>query len=167
MPPNGVRLPVRAVASRLESDVTVTVRPFTDFMRDSMATAVLASDGAWGIGLLGLVLAIVGAFGVFANDVEERRHEIGVRRAVGAGGRHIVTLMMRTAVRSLLWGLAVGLVLSLLAAPLLRHFLYGLSPFDPIAYAQVGGILAVATGVAIWLPTRRAISVDPATTLRD
>ncbi len=51
--------------------------------------------------------------------------------------------------------------MSLLAVPVLQRFLYGLSPFDPIAYAQVCGILALATAVATWVPTRRAISVDP------
>jgi hypothetical protein len=158
--------PVRTVATSLESSVTVTVRPFSDFIRDSLGTAVLASRGAWAIGMLGLVLAVVGAFGVFAHEVEERRYEIGIRRAVGASGRAITTLLIRTASAALLWGIAAGFVLSLLAVPLLQHFLYGLSPFDPVAYAQVGGILAAATALATWMPTRRAISVDPARTLR-
>jgi len=158
--------PVRSIASSLESSVTVTVRPFSDFMGDSLSTAVLAGRGAWAIGLLGLVLAIVGSFGVFAHEVEERRYEIGIRRAVGASGRAVTTLLLRTASVALLWGIAAGFVLSLLTVPLLQHFLYGLSPFDPIAYAQVGGILAAATALATWVPTRRAMSVDPARTLR-
>jgi putative ABC transport system permease protein len=156
----------RAVAASLESDVTMTARPFSDFVLDSLGSAVLASRGAWAIGTLGLILAIVGAFGVFSHEVEERRHEIGIRRAVGAGSREVATLLMRTARQALLWGLGAGFALSLLAVPLLQYFLYGLSPFDPVAYGQVGGILTVATVVATWVPIRRAICVDPARTLR-
>jgi len=157
---------VRAVATSLESEITVTTRPFSDFVRDALETAVIAGRGAWGIGVLGLVLAIVGAFGVFAHEVQERRYEIGIRRAVGASGQAVATLLMRSASKALMWGMAAGFVLSLLAKPLIEHFLYGLSPFDLIAYAEVGGILTLATALATWVPTRRAISVDPASTLR-
>ena len=157
---------VRAVAAGLEPRVTISVRPFSDYVGGSMATAALASRTAWAIGALGLVLAIAGAFGVFAHEVAERRYEIGIRMAVGASGREIARLMMRRASQALLWGAAGGFVMSVLAVPVLRRYLYGLSPFDPIAYVQVIGILAVATAVATWVPTRRAISVDPVRTLR-
>jgi len=60
----------------------------------------------------------------------------------------------------------VGYLLSLMSVPILRRFLYGLSPFDPVAYAGVAGILMLAGAVATWIPVRRAMVVDPATTLR-
>ncbi len=162
----GVGARVRAVAASLGTRVTVTEVPLVDYVRGSLATAVLASRGAWAIAALGLVLAMAGTFGVFAYVVEERRHEIGLRMALGALPRQAAAPVLRIAARALGWGLAAGLILSVPAVPLLRHFLYGLDPFDPLAYAGVAGILVLAAGTAIWIPARRAMAADPGTTLR-
>ena len=157
---------VRAVAASLEPQVTVTERPMVDYVRDSLTTAALASQVAWAIGVLGLVLAMVGAFGVFAQAAEARRREIGIRMALGSSRAQIARLVLLTASKALAWGLAVGYLLSLMSVPILRRFLYGLSPFDPVAYAGVAGILMFAGAVATWIPVRRAMVVDPAATLR-
>jgi putative ABC transport system permease protein len=157
---------VRAFAADIEPNVTVTGRPLADFVRDSLDTALLASRGAWAIGSLALILSMVGAIGVFGYLVEQRRFEIGVRLALGAHAKHVATLVFQTAGKALLWGLVVGFAMTLSAVSMLRHFLYGLSPFDPVAYAQVGGILASAAVLATWIPARRATGFDPAETLR-
>ena len=157
---------VRAIAASLEPQVTVTERPFADYVRDSLTKAALASRVAWAIGGIGLVLAIVGAFGVFAQTAEARRREIGIRIALGARPAQVAMVVLRTASQALVWGLTAGFFLSWLSAPVLQRFLHGLNPFDPIAVAAVAGILALAAGLATWLPVRRAIAVDPATTLR-
>ena len=162
----GVGQRVRAVAAGLEPQVTVTERPLVDYVRDSLTTAALASRVAWAIGALGLVLAMVGAFGVFAQAAEARRREIGIRMALGSSRAQIARLVLLTASKALAWGLAVGYLLSLMSVPILRRFLYGLSPFDPVAYAGVAGILMLAGAVATWIPVRRAMVVDPAATLR-
>lgn len=163
---SGVAARVRAIATRLEPKVTVTARPMTDYVRESLGTAELASRAAWATGALGLVLAMVGAFAIFAYAVEERRYEIGIRMALGARARQIVGLVLATTRRALLFGLAAGFLLSVAAVPVLRHFLYGLSPLDPIAYAETAGILIAAAGLATWIPARRATAVDPASALR-
>ena len=157
---------VRAIASSLEPQVTVRERPLADYVRGSLTTAALASRVAWAIGGIGLVLAIAGAFGVFAQAAETRRREIGIRMALGASRQHIAALGLRTASAALMWGLTAGFILSVVCVPVVRRFLYGLNPFDPLAYAGVAGILALAAGLATWIPVRRAIAVDPATTLR-
>jgi len=154
------------VARGLEPQVTVTERPLADYVRDSLTTAALASRVAWAIGALGLVLAMAGAFGVFAQAAEARRREIGIRMALGATQRQIAALVLRTASQPLVWGLTAGFLLSALGVPVLRRFLYGLNPFDPLAYVGVAGILTLAAGVATWIPVRRALVVDPAPTLR-
>ena len=164
--PPSVGQRVRAVAASLEPEVTVTERPMVDYVRGSLTTATLASRVAWAIGALGLVLAMAGAFGVFAQAAAARRREIGIRMALGASRQQIASLVLRLASRSLAWGLTAGFLLSLLGVPVLRRFLYGLNPFDPLAYAGVAVILTLAAGVATWVPVRRAIGVDPATTLR-
>jgi ABC-type antimicrobial peptide transport system permease subunit len=157
---------VRAVAAGLEPEVTVTERPMVDYVRDSLTTAALASRVAWAIGAVGLVLAMAGALGVFAQATEARRREIGIRMALGADRRQVIVLALRTATQALVWGLSAGFVLSVLAVPVLRRFLYGLNPFDPVAYVGVAAILTIAGGVATWIPICRALSVDPASTLR-
>jgi hypothetical protein len=141
-------------------------RPLVDEVRDSLRSLVLGSRIAWVLGGLALVLAMLGAFGVFASMVEERRREIGVRMALGARGSQIVQLVLRGATGPVLAGLAAGLVLSLIVTPLLRRALYGMSPFDPIAYLEIAAILPASSLAATWIPAARATRVEPAITLR-
>ncbi|HUP59563.1 MAG TPA: FtsX-like permease family protein [Thermoanaerobaculia bacterium] len=117
--------------------------------------------------LLGLLLASVGVLGVFSYAVEERRRERGVRLALGAARRQIVTMLVSSSGRAMLLGLGAGLVLSLACGPVLRAYLYGLSPLDPTAYGMVTLLLAGAAALATVVPARRACRVDPALTLRE
>jgi predicted permease len=157
---------VRAVAASLAPRVTVSERPLVDYVRGSLETAVLASRVSWAIGAVALVLAMAGAFGVLAYFVEERRREIGIRMALGARPREAAAPIVRTAARAIGTGVVAGFLLAALAVPLLGRFLYGLNPFDPVAYAGVAGILALAAALATWIPVRRAMAVDPTTLLR-
>jgi hypothetical protein len=141
-------------------------RPMVEELRDSLTGLVIGSRIAWVLGLLALLLAMLGAFGVFASMVEERRREIGVRMALGAHGSQVVRLVLHRATWPVLAGLAAGVALSLIATPLLRRTLYGMSPFDPIAYLEIAGILVASSLVATWIPAARAIRVEPAVTLR-
>ena len=141
-------------------------RPLIDDVRDSLRSLVIGGRLAWVLGGLALVLAMLGAFGVFASMVEERRREIGVRMALGARRSQVVQLILGGAARPVLAGLAAGLVLSLIATPLLRRSLYGMSPFDPIAYLEIAAILLASSLAATWVPAVRATRVEPAVTLR-
>ena len=141
-------------------------RPLVDAMRDSLSFVIIGSRIAWGLGLLALLMAMLGAFGVFASMVEERRREIGVRMALGARGSQVVQLVLRSATAPVLAGLAAGLALSLVVTPLLRSGLYGMSPFDPIAYLGIAAILLASSLTATWVPAARATRVEPAITLR-
>jgi hypothetical protein len=162
-----------AVSARIKDLVESAVpgassysRPLIDELRHSLTNLVLGSRIAWVLGGLALVLAMLGAFGVFASMVEERRREIGVRMALGAHGSQVVQLVLRGATRPVLAGLIAGLVLSLVVTPLLRKALYGLSPFDPIAYLEIAAILLASSLAATWIPAARATRVEPAVTLR-
>lgn len=135
-------------------------------MRDSSRNVVIGSRIAWVLGLLALVLATLGAFGVFASMVEERRREIAVRMALGARGSQVVQLVLHGAARPVLAGLGAGVALSLIVTPLLRSGLYGMSPFDPIVYLEIAAILLASSLVATWIPAARATRVEPARTLR-
>lgn len=162
----GVVSRIRTIAQSLDPVATVSARPLTGMIADSLFFARIGSQIAWSIGAIGLLLATIGAFGVFAYAVEERRREVGIRMALGARAPQVVALVLRNTQTTVAIGLAVGMVLAGAAAPLLRSYLYGLSPYDPIAYAQVAVILAGAAALATWLPARRATRVDPAEALR-
>lgn len=157
---------LRAIATAIEPSATVVMRPVTDQARDSMQMAVMGSWLAWSIGGLGLLLATVGAMGVFGYAVEERRREIGIRLALGAGASQVISLVLRTSQTSALIGVSAGLVLAMALAPLLKRYLYGLSPFDPVSHAQIAVILLAAAAIASWAPARRATRINPVDTLR-
>jgi ABC-type antimicrobial peptide transport system permease subunit len=145
----------------------VTRQPLQASVRKYLEESMVGAALAWGIGLLGLALAVVGVFGVFAYAVEERRREIGVRLALGAARMHIVGILIATSGRAMIAGIGAGLLLSLACGPVLRSYLFGVSPLDPAAYALVMALLAAAALLATFLPARRACRVDPAVTLRE
>jgi hypothetical protein len=157
---------IAAVARGIEPKVELAARPVADDIRMATRDVATASRFASTIGLFALILATVGAFGVFAYSVEERRREIGVRMALGAQAPQVVWTVIGGARWPLLAGVGAGLLLSAAAAPLLRRFLYGLTPFDPMTYLTTSAILIAAALVATWVPAQRAIRIDPAITLR-
>ena len=118
------------------------------------------------LGLLILLLAAIGIYGVMAYTVNHRTREIGVRMALGASYRNVLGLILGQGLRLVGIGAAIGLAGGAALSRLLSSMLFGLSPFDPIAYASVSLFLATVALVAIYLPARRAASVDPMVALR-
>ncbi|HEY9518324.1 MAG TPA: ABC transporter permease, partial [Gemmatimonadales bacterium] len=116
---------------------------------------------------LAVVLSVVGLYGVLAYSVGQRSREIGLRRALGATGGAIVRMVTREGFRFVAIGLGVGLIATLLTTRFLGRLLYGLSPTDAVTLALAAGGLLVMAGLATWGPTRRALRVDPAVTLRE
>ena len=117
-------------------------------------------------GFMGLLMAAVGIYSVIAQATDRRTREIGVRMALGATSRNIMTLVLRRGMWQLAIGLALGLVAAIPAVKLLAKIGLRISPTDPLAFAMVVTIL-VATGVfACWLPARRAAALDPVKAIR-
>ena len=117
-------------------------------------------------GLVALLLAGIGVYGLINYSVTQRRQEIGVRVALGAGRAEIYRMVMTDAMRLTGIGLAGGIVAALPAARLIGAQLYGVTPGDPLTYASIVGLLlAVGFGAAL-LPARRAARVDPIVALR-
>jgi ABC-type lipoprotein release transport system permease subunit len=159
---------IRSTVSSINPAVTVTRQPLTESLRKYLEESRMAAAFAWAIGLLGLTLATVGVFGVFAYAVEERRREIGVRVALGAARHQIISMLVLSSGRAMALGLGAGILLSFACGPVLRRYLFGLSPLDPMAYGMVLLLLAAAAaGTATMTPARRACRVDPAITLRE
>jgi hypothetical protein len=158
---------LEAIVAGVNRSVTLTGQPLRASVRQALNESMIGAAFAWGLGLLGLALAAVGIFGVFAYSIEERRREIGVRLALGAARSHIVRMVVATSGRAMVGGLALGLLFSLACGPVLRSYLFGLHPLDPVAYGLVIALLICAAAVATLAPALRACRIDPAMTLRE
>jgi predicted permease len=117
-------------------------------------------------GMLALAIAAVGIYGIMAYSVASRINEIGIRLALGAMPRQVLSMILREAVWLSLAGVAAGLGGALVLARLVKSMLYGLQPADPVSLVS-GALLLIAVGLAAsWLPARRAASVQPMQALR-
>ncbi len=120
-----------------------------------------------GIGALGLLLAIIGLYGVLAYSVSRRTREIGIRMAIGASSRDVSAMVLREFARLILAGIAIGLVLALFVTrPLSMFFVPGLSASDPATFAAVIAALALTGILAALGPVRKALRIDPLQCLR-
>ncbi|HSE50638.1 MAG TPA: ABC transporter permease [Gemmatimonadales bacterium] len=166
--PEELASPVRALVSTLDRQLPILnletmtsyVAASTDDRRYPMLLLSLLAG-------LAVVLSVVGLYGVLAYSVGQRSKEIGLRRALGATGGTIARLVTGEGFRFVAIGLGVGLAATLLTTRFLGRLLYGLSPTDALTLALAAGGLLVMAGLATWVPTRRALRVDPAVTLRE
>jgi putative ABC transport system permease protein len=117
-------------------------------------------------GLLGLLLALVGVYGIISYAVMLRTHEIGVRMALGAQTGNVVGMILRQGMVLTGWGLLAGLVLSLGLTRFMKSLLFQISAFDPLTYVCVSLLLLAVAMVACYFPARRATTVDPLVALR-
>ncbi|QSQ21795.1 ABC transporter permease [Pyxidicoccus parkwayensis] len=141
-------------------------RPLREHMGLALLPQKVGGTVAGVLGLVGLLLASLGLYGVVAYAVTVRTRELGIRMALGATGGEVVGLVLRQGLSLALVGVAVGVGLALAVGQALRGMLAGLSPADPLT---VGGIALLLIGVAIlasWLPARRASRVNPLVALR-
>ena len=115
---------------------------------------------------IALLLSALGIYGVMAYTTNQRRHEIGIRMALGAQGQDVLRLVVGQGMRLVAIGLGLGLIGAWLLSRALASQLYGITPQDPLTYASVAGLLAVVALTASWLPAQRATRVDPMLSLR-
>ena len=158
---------VRAALGRIDPDQPLySARTMEQLIAEEAAglRAIAQILGALAAGAL--ALAAVGIYGVITFTVSQRRHEIGIRRAIGAAPRDIVLLTLRQSLVPVAGGLIVGLALSIGFGQALRGLLFGMAHTSPATYAiAVGGLLAVAIAATL-LPAARATRVDPLVVLR-
>jgi len=117
-------------------------------------------------GVLALILASVGLYGVMSYLVVRRTSEIGIRMALGAARSGVVAMMLRGALWQLLIGLAIGIPAALIASHFMASLLYGVKPYDPLAFLGAILLLTICASVAGFIPARRAASINPMQALR-
>lgn len=120
--------------------------------------------GAFGI--LALILAAVGVYGVLAYTTRQRTHEIGIRMALGANPRSVFSLVLRQGATLAFLGIAIGLGASFVLTRALSSQLFGISATDPLTYTAVGLVLLIVALIACYIPARRAMRTDPMVALR-
>jgi putative ABC transport system permease protein len=118
------------------------------------------------LGLIALVLASVGIFGVMSYSVNEREHEIGIRMSLGAQTGDILRMVLRGGLLLTIAGMAIGLPVALALAYALSSLLFGVKVADPVAFIALPLLLAAVATLACYLPARRAVRLDPVTALR-
>jgi predicted permease len=132
----------------------------------STTTQRMGGTFVGGFGLLALLLAAVGIYGVLAYTTRQRTHEIGLRLALGAEPRNVFGLILTQGARLALVGVGVGLAASFLLTRALSSQLFGISAADPLTYAGVSLLLCAVALLACYIPARRAARVDPMVALR-
>ncbi len=166
--PPGMEQRIRkAMASVDPSLVLYSVDPYSrvvsgDFQQQNMIATLTTL-----FGLLGLVLAAIGLYGVMAYSVEQRTNEIGLRMALGANRGDVIAMVLRSAIWQIGIGLSIGIPLAVLAGKLMKDQLFGVKPWDPVMLVGATVLLALAALVASVVPARRAAGVEPMLALRN
>jgi putative ABC transport system permease protein len=158
-----MRRELRDVDTRL---AIVNILPYREVVRGSLYTQRMNAELFTAIAGLGLLLAAAGVFAVVALAVTGRRREIGIRIAIGAGRLSVTKTVLGPVGASVLTGLAVGLAGAFVATRWVESLLWGIAPADPLALAAGVGALLLAVVLAVHIPLRRAMAIDPVGSLR-
>ena len=145
---------------------TYNVRTLSDHLELPLFPYRMAAVVLGSFGVLALVLAAIGIYGVMSYVVAGRTREVGVRVALGAARGDVLLLIMKQGMSLALIGLAVGLLVGFGAAQLMVKLLFGVNPTDPITFAGVFILLGAVAALACYIPARRATKVDPLVALR-
>jgi putative ABC transport system permease protein len=158
---------LRQLVRTIDPDVVVRVDRLEDVVAETLRPSRMITVACLALGVLAALVAIIGVYGVVSYAVAQRTQEIGVRMALGASRRSILTLVARDGLRAVAFGSAAGVLLAAGVSWAIREVLYGVSPLDPIAFAGTAALVLVAAAAGMYRPAARAARVDPATALRN
>jgi predicted permease len=166
-PLSNVVASVKRSISETDPNVVLNFRNFRTLVREGLVRERLMAMLSAFFGFLAAVLAMIGLYGVISYLVIRRRNEIGIRMALGANHRNILSLIMREAAVLLAIGLGIGTVLALVAGTTARALLFGMTPSDPFTLTlAILGLAAIAL-LASFLPAQRASNLNPTQALRE
>jgi putative ABC transport system permease protein len=158
-----IRSEIRAVDRELASQ---QIRLMNDILLASVGRSRFYALLLGAFGLLALVLSCVGIYGVISYGVAQRTHEIGIRTALGASARDVLRLVLGHALGLTCAGITLGLAGAFALTRLLDGLLFEVEPTDPLTFAAITVMLMVLSLLASFIPTRRAVRVDPMNSLR-
>lgn len=158
---------VRSAVEALDKNLPIyDVKTMRQHLGIALLPARLAGSALGVFGLLALLLAAAGLYGVMANIVAGRTREIGIRMALGADALAVLRLILQQGMRLVLIGLGLGLAGALAVTHLLKSLLFGVSATDPLTFVGIAVLLTAVALLACWIPARRATRVDPMIALR-
>ena len=159
---------VRRELASLDATLALSdVQPLAAVFADSISRQRFSMTVLGVFAALALVLALVGLYGVIALSVGQRRREIGVRMALGAQPRDVLSMVLGEGMRVTLLGVAIGLTGAFALTRVLRSLLFDVSTTDPRFFVGAATLVAVVALVATYVPARRALGVDATSALRD
>jgi putative ABC transport system permease protein len=165
--PGAIAGPLRAAVTSVDKSLPVfALKPMTEYMHDSLSrrrfnmVLLIIFSG------LALVLAAVGIYGVISYGITQRTHELGVRMALGAQPRDVVTLVVRQAMTVALAGVGIGLLAALALTRVIKSLLFNVGVTDPLTFAAIASLMTLIALLACLIPARRATKVDPLVALR-
>lgn len=157
---------VKAVLNEINPAITVSFQGFKPMIEATILRERLMATLSGFFGLLALLLACIGLYGILSYGVASRKNEIGIRMALGAQSRNVRWLILREALVLIVSGVAVGLPLIFAVTRLASTLLFGLTPTDPVSLVLAGVLMSAVAMAAGYLPARRATKVDPMVALR-
>jgi putative ABC transport system permease protein len=158
---------LRGAMREVDRDVPLAeVQPLSALVSRALGSSRLATALFGLFGGLGLLLAGIGIYGVMTYTVQQRRHEIGVRLALGASPRSVLAMVVRRGAALSLIGIVIGLAAALAASGLMRKLLFGVPPHDGVTFGAIALLLAAVGVVAAYVPALAATHVDPVSVLR-
>jgi putative ABC transport system permease protein len=143
------------------------VRTMEQWVSESLAQPRFRTLLLGGFSAVALILAVVGIYGVMTYAVTQRTHEIGIRLALGAQTRDVLSLILKRGMKLAVFGVLVGLIAAMALTRLMESFLFGVRPTDPLTFAVTASGLLLIALIACWIPARRATRVDSMVALRD
>jgi predicted permease len=156
----------RALGETAPSLLPIEIRSVADLVDNSFGKDRLLVDVSGVFGLLAMLLASIGLYGVMSWTIARRTREIGIRMATGALPSNIFRLVLRETLATVFFGIAIGIPLALAATRLIQGLLFGLGAADPLAMIAAPVLLLAVASLAAYLPARRAARVDPMEALR-
>ena len=158
---------IRAAIGGVNRGISLEFRNLETQVDESLLQPRMVALLSGFFGGLALLLAMIGLYGVTAYGVARRQGEIGIRMALGAQQGAVIWLVLRDVVMMLATGAVLGLAASLAAGRLVASLLYGIKSYDAAPLAIAALLLGAATGIAAYLPARRAARLDPMAALRE
>jgi putative ABC transport system permease protein len=158
---------LRELIQKEDAQVPITtLEPMTQIVSTSVDARRFSMLVAMAFAVSALLLASLGIVGVVGYSVEQRRHELGIRLALGAEVKNLMAMIIRQSLRPVVAGLAMGIVAAVFAGRLISSLLFGVEAYDALTLTVVAMVIMVVGVTACYIPARRAMRVDPMVALR-